>query len=178
MPSGRVCTDSTKLHWLGRVVSSVPFDSKCRRCPWHWIPACSRDAALTSTTEKLIQTDSEICFFSLTHLRRCFSYSPQNSSPFDSQEEVDFGGNSLAASYGEVLSLDRSVDHVASYSLHHVTAGAAAPLAELRADTVLHVASARRQEGNKAGDELLLDDAGVEEAAWREKLTLVSFIRQ
>lgn len=74
------------------------------------------------------------------------------------------------------MSLDGSVGHVAPYCLHHVTAAAAAPLAELRADAALHVESAQRQEGNEAGDELLLDDAGLEEAACREKLTSVSFI--
>lgn len=73
------------------------------------------------------------------------------------------------------MSLSGSVDHIAPYCLHHVTAAADAPLAELRVDTALHVASAQRQEWNVACDELLLDDAGLEEAAWREKFTSVSF---
>lgn len=31
----------------------------------------------------------------------------------------------------------------------------------------LHVASAQREEGHEAGDEFLLDDAGLEESTWR-----------
>lgn len=92
-----------------------------------------------------------------------------------SQKEVDFGGDCLTAGGGEVLSLGGGVEHVAPYCLYHVRAAAAAPLAELRADAALHVASAQRQEGDEAGDELLLDHPGLEEAAWREKLTLVCF---
>lgn len=101
-----------------------------------------------------------------------------NSCPLDSQEEVDFGRDSLTAGRTKVLSLDGSVDHVAPYCLNHVIPGADAPLTELWVDTALHVPSTQRQEGNEAGDELLLDDAGVEEATWREKLTSVSFLWQ
>lgn len=111
-------------------------------------------------------------FFPLTHFRRIFSFSPLNQlnvRPFSSEEEVDFGRDSLTAGSGEVLSLNRSVDHVAPHCLHHVTAAAAALLAELRADAALNVASAQRQKGNEASDELLLDDAGLEEAACRDR---------
>lgn len=99
--------------------------------------------------------------------------------PLGSEEDVDFGGNGLAASGGEVLPLNGSVDHVVCHCLHHVTAAAPPPLAELRADAALHVAPAQRQEGNEAGDELLLDDPGLEEAAWRDtEMNSVSIMEQ
>lgn len=86
-----------------------------------------------------------------------------------SQEEVDLGRDGLAAGGGEVAFLDGRVDHAAPHRLHHVAAAAAAPLAELRAHAALHVAAAQRQEGNEAGDEPLLDDAGLKEPTWRAK---------
>lgn len=67
------------------------------------------------------------------------------------------------------MSLDRSVGHGVPNCFHHVPVGAHALRAELRADAALHVVSAERQERHKAGDEPLLNDAGVEEATCREK---------
>lgn len=67
------------------------------------------------------------------------------------------------------MSLDRSVGHGVPNCLHYVTVGTHVLRAELRADAALHVVSAQRQERHKAGDEPLLNDAGVEEATCREK---------
>lgn len=47
--------------------------------------------------------------------------------------------------------------------------GTPALRAELRADAALHVVSAERQERHEAGDEPLLNDAGVKEATCRDK---------
>lgn len=47
--------------------------------------------------------------------------------------------------------------------------GAVASLAEVKVSAAFHVVSPQRQERNKACDELLLNDAGVEEATWRER---------
>lgn len=93
----------------------------------------------------------------------------KNIWPLYSQEEVDFGGDGLTAGGGEVLFLDRSVGHAGPHFLHHVFVGAEAPQAEVKVGAALNVASAQRQERNKACDELLLNDVGVEEATWRER---------
>lgn len=60
--------------------------------------------------------------------------------------------------------------HVPPHSVHHVAPPTVAALAELRQHAALHVAPAQRQEGDKTSDELLLDDAGLEEAACGDKL--------
>lgn len=70
--------------------------------------------------------------------------------------------------------MDGGVGHVEADRLHYVAAAAGAALAELRANAALHVAACQRQERNEARDELLLDDAGLEEATCREKPTSVS----
>lgn len=93
----------------------------------------------------------------------------KHRSHSDSQEEVDFGRDGLAAGGGEVSFRNGRVDHVTPDRLHHVAAAAAASLAELRAHAALHVAPGQRQEGNEAGDEPLLDDAGLKEPTWRRK---------
>lgn len=86
-----------------------------------------------------------------------------------SQKDVDFGRHGLTASGGEILSRDRGIAHVATYCLHDVGVATAAQLTELRSDTALDMASGQRQERNVGGDELLPDDAGLEETVWRER---------
>lgn len=79
----------------------------------------------------------------------------------------------LEAGATKVLSLLGHVDNGSPYCLHHIGALALTPLAELSAGTALHMASAQGQEGHKAGQQLLLDDAGMEESTWGEKDTAV-----
>lgn len=70
----------------------------------------------------------------------------------------------LTAGGGEVVSLDRCVGHAGPNFIHHVLVGEVASLTEVKVSAAFHVVSPQRQERNKASDELLLNDAGVEEA--------------
>lgn len=94
-----------------------------------------------------------------------------NSWSLYSQEEVYFGGDGLTTGGGEVVSLDRCVGHARANFLHHVSVGAVTSLAEVKVSAAFNVVSPQRQERNKACDELLLNDARVEEAIWRERKT-------
>lgn len=86
-----------------------------------------------------------------------------------SQKEVYLGRDSFATCCGEVLSLNRMEDHISPNSFHYIAPLTVAALAELRAHATLHVASAQWQEWDKMCDELLLDDARLEEATCRDK---------
>lgn len=94
-----------------------------------------------------------------------------NSCTLDSQEEVYFGGDGLTTGGGEVVSLDRCVGHARPNFLHHIWVGAVTSLAEVKVSAAFNMVSHQRQERNITGDEPLLNDAGIEEATWRERQT-------
>lgn len=128
-------------------------ESKFKTPPPPWLPACFREPMV----KICLHTDSS----------QSFPFSPSvwiNSCTLYSQEEVYFGGDGLTAGGGEVVSLDRCVGHACPNFLHHVLVEAVAALAEFKVSAAFDVASPQRQERNKACDELLLNDAGVEEA--------------
>lgn len=89
------------------------------------------------------------------------------TSPSGSQEEVDFGRDSLAAGGRKVLSLSMSVMHVAPYCLHHVAAATHPLLAQLVTGTFLHMASTQWEERDKAGHETILDYVGPGKTTYR-----------